>query len=626
MGTNGITKRWVPMLISCLLCGGAWGENIVFPDDAGVINLKTAYGAKADGVTDDTAALQKAVDENKGKNRTLYFPNGTYLVSGSVGIFGGKPHSSDRFLTLQGQSETAVIVKLKDNCAGFSDPAKPKTILSVYKGQGTGDVMHSYVRNLTVDAGSGNPGAVGLVFMSNNVGAMDHVTIRSTDPKGAGKIGLDLSQEQNGPCFIKRVTVTGFDTGIQTGGNFALVLEHITLKNQNVVGFNNTARTTMRDLTSVNRVTAVKNDRNDFLALIEANLTGGAADAPAITSSNPRIYLRDIKQSGYAGVVKDPSGKIVGGDSLDEWYFGKGQALFPVEIASLRLPIEETPDVPWQTDLTQWARVEPDSDAEEIQKVVDDAAKQGKTTLYFPHGTRYRITKPVRIHGPINRIIGMSSLVDVADLYEEFKKGPAVFTFEDLSSDALVVERFFLLGGWKCPAHVTMFANKSGKTIVLKDLGVAGRTKQADPGGRWFIEDVSPSRTSTLAIGKGERLWARQFNPESPKAEMIDVDGGQLWVLGLKTEGRATHLRARNQAKAEIVGGVSYQSWGNQPLDPPMVVIVDSDVSVNFGFYHYKTPFSVIVEETVNNVTRTLRRDDLKDYYLPLYRAGGKPK
>lgn len=71
------------------------------------------FGAKGDGVTDDTAAIQRAVDETKGSNRLLYFPNGIYLVSNSVGISNGKPHSKDRFLSWQGQSRDGTIVKLK---------------------------------------------------------------------------------------------------------------------------------------------------------------------------------------------------------------------------------------------------------------------------------------------------------------------------------------------------------------------------------------------------------------------------------------------------------------------------------------------------------------------------------
>ena len=107
---------------------------------------------------------------------------------------------------------------------------------------------------------------------------------------------------------------------------------------------------------------------------------------------------------------------------------------------------------------------------------------------------------------------------------------------------------------------------------------------------------------------------------------MIEVDGGQLWILGLKTEGRAAHIIARGGAKVELLGGVSYQSWANQPLDPPMFTVINSDASFTFAFYHYNQPFTTIVEETRGNETRTLSRKDLTNYSLPLYRASSASK
>ena len=57
-------------------------QNIVFPKDSGVINVKDApYNAKGDGITDDTAAIQKALSQYPNGNKIIYLPKGTYLVS-----------------------------------------------------------------------------------------------------------------------------------------------------------------------------------------------------------------------------------------------------------------------------------------------------------------------------------------------------------------------------------------------------------------------------------------------------------------------------------------------------------------------------------------------------------------
>jgi hypothetical protein len=265
---------------------------------------------------------------------------------------------------------------------------------------------------------------------------------------------------------------------------------------------------------------------------------------------------------------------------------------------------------------------------EALQGAIDRAAKEGKTTIYFPRRARTydypKLTRPIRVHGSVNRILGMSNIVDIADPGGTLQSGEkAVFTFEDLTSPAVVVERFFLLGGWKGPRKAYMFDNKSGKGLILRNLGMSGLIKKPTPGGECYIEDLP---VSGLFIGPGEKCWARQYNPESPEATMIEVDGGQLWILGLKTEGRARHIVARNGAKVELLGGVSYQSWDKQPIDPPMFTVTNSDASFTFGFYHWNSPFTTIVEETVGSETRTLPRKDLANYHLPLYRACGTGK
>jgi hypothetical protein len=430
-----------------------------------------------------------------------------------------------------------------------------------------------------------------------------------------------------GPCLIQRVTVAGFDTGVEVAHTFSVVLEHLTLRDQNSVGFfNSDGRTTLRGLKSVNRVTAVRNKWLD-LTLVEADLTGGAAENPAIVNEKARLFLRDIRQAGYGPLLKDASGKTVTGASLDEWYDGKGHSSFQGELKTLRLPVKETPEVPWESDLAKWAKVDWSRNGEDVgealQGAIDRAAKEGKTTVYFPRRPRTyeypKISRPIRVHGSVNRILGMSNIVDISDPGGQFQNGQAIFTIENLAGPAVVVERFFLLGGWKGPRQAFMFENKSGKALVLRNLGLSSRVKKASTGGECFIEDVP---ASGLCVGTGEKCWARHYNPESPEANMVEVDGGHLWILGLKTEGRSRHIVARNGAKVELLGGVSYQSWAKQPIDPPMFTVVDSEASFTFGFYHWNQPFTSIVEETVRGETRTLLRKDLQDYHLPLYRAG----
>ncbi len=585
-------------------------DNIVFPPEAGAINVKTQYGAKGDGKTDDTAAIQKAIDENKGKPNTLYFPDGVYLVSDRVGLVGGKAHSPDRFLAYQGQSEQGTIIKVQDNCPAFQDATKPKEVFSMYNGSGTGDCMHGYFNDMTVDTGKGNPGASGVRFFSNNTGGMRNVTIRSSDPNLVGGIGLDLRQGQNGPALIKNVKVVGFDTGIAMNDAFAMTFEHITLEKQKKLGFNCTQRVSMRGLTSNNSVPVVKMATGwATLALVDAELKGGAATEVAILANDkPAIYLRNVKQTGYGALVKDSKGQMVNQASVKEWS-EKPIGAFGRDGTGIMLPIKETPEVPWESDLSKWEMIPSGADTAAVQKAFDDAARAGKTTVCFPRGGSVKINAPIRVTGSVSRIVGMESIVNVSDPSGVFKGKQAVFTFANLTGPAIVVERFFLLGGWKFPAYATMFENKTSKPFILRNVGHGGSTRIPGGGGEFFLEDVSPGRSGTMKVAKGENVWLRQFNPESASANMLEVDGGTAWWLGLKTEGRYTHVAATNGAKVEVLGAASYQSWGDQKFDPPMFKSVNSDIFYSLGFFEHKQPFSVDVEQTIGGKTERLPKD-----------------
>lgn len=48
------------------------------------LNVRSVYGAKGDGISDDTIALQAALDDQPTKNKVIWIPRGTYRISRSL--------------------------------------------------------------------------------------------------------------------------------------------------------------------------------------------------------------------------------------------------------------------------------------------------------------------------------------------------------------------------------------------------------------------------------------------------------------------------------------------------------------------------------------------------------------
>jgi hypothetical protein len=75
----------------------------------GVVSVKD-FGAKGDGVTDDSAAIQKAVDETAGDGRTVFLPAGVYMLQKAVHMRDG--------LTMKGAGRFVTILRLMPSSNG----------------------------------------------------------------------------------------------------------------------------------------------------------------------------------------------------------------------------------------------------------------------------------------------------------------------------------------------------------------------------------------------------------------------------------------------------------------------------------------------------------------------------
>ena len=75
------------MIVCLMLCMGNFAAiaDTSFTNSSKYLNVRS-YGAKGDGTTDDTAAIQKAVNAAKNGQKTVFFPAGFYNVKGSVTV------------------------------------------------------------------------------------------------------------------------------------------------------------------------------------------------------------------------------------------------------------------------------------------------------------------------------------------------------------------------------------------------------------------------------------------------------------------------------------------------------------------------------------------------------------
>lgn len=120
------------------------------------VNILT-LGVKGDGVTDDTAAIQRAIDEHP----TLYIPSGRYLVSDTIRL---KPDTA-----LIGLHPSTTQFDIADSTPAFQGPGAPKPLLETPKG-GT-----NIVTGIGLYTGGINSRAVGAMWMAGADSLMDDV-------------------------------------------------------------------------------------------------------------------------------------------------------------------------------------------------------------------------------------------------------------------------------------------------------------------------------------------------------------------------------------------------------------------------------------------------------------------
>lgn len=609
--SDGLAHRAAPLVLSVRRSSGGSSSRVrrsstspvpfpaeqrTLPAELNLVSVKK-YGAKGDGVTDDTAAIRRALADGRarsgdytGRPKTLFFPAGTYVVSDTLSWIGNS-------MTLQGAGRGTTILRLKDRASGFNSANTPKSVLS----SPAGNMSHrQFIRDLTVNTGRNNAGAIAINFVANNVGAIARVNIQSGD--GLGHSGLNMSRQWPGPLMVNHVAIDGFARGIYTKhAEYGPTFEHITLTNQTFAGILNEGNTlAIRHLTSTNSVPAIRNTESfGSVILLNGTLRGGSSATSAIVNEG-HLYARSVTTQGYRSAIHN-RGTTVSGTSVSEYVSGRRVSLFQSPQRSLNLPIEETPSYE-DTDLTRWARFTPShyGDTSTLQSVLNS----GKSTIYFAPGNYFSYRRRVvTVPATVRRIVGFQSVVNSGP-----DKGGIVFRVEGNSPHPLIIEQF---------NYGVSVEHASSRTVVLKN-GSYRYTDSPQPG-NLFLEDVG---LDALNINYPRNVWARQLNIEGQQTK-INNNGGNLWILGLKTEGAGTVIRTAQGGRTELLGTVIYpaRSLTSAEQQLPAFVTDEASQSLIYSLSSYLPNglHRIQVRERRDGVIRNLMLDQMDGMRMPLY-------
>ena len=608
------------------------GTEILYPANSGLVVDVTAHTLSdasgtipvldPAGTQDATAALQRLVDLLKADTRDdlqespaiLYFPNGIYRLSGR--ITGSARAEGLGWILFQGQSRDGVILRLDDHAPDFQNPDAPLPLLDWFAedliddagNQWTNNAFINGIENLTVDVGTGNPGAIALQFFCNNLGFVRHVRLLAPDTAATG---LDLRGSVNGIGAIRDLTIEGFQVAVDLSHQTSMmpfVFEDIHLSGQSVAGFRVFMNpVSIRGLQSLNTVPAlVSLHEGTLITLTDSTLSGGAPADAALDLRKGSALLRNVLFTGYGALLEDADGFKSPDTAAQDFHSRPRLGTWPdAPEQGLRLDVPPVPDVPHDPPET-WLVVDPEGISDHTQ-LLQAALHSGATTLVLKPG-HFRVSHTLTIGPNVRRIEGQFARITVVadsnrkrDLRQGTPEPMPLFVLAHSNHPALILRRIHSNWGATLPdggyTHTRMFDLRTDIDLILQDVWwTQGPLFRNDPvaGARLFIENVfvlpgssqgDPERPHPAIELHGMSAWMRQINTEMQMPHIVNRSGS-LWVFGFKAgEITGPIVDASHHARTEVLNGVLNTTHNVMPAaydHQPIIRNADSWLSATF--------------------------------------------
>ncbi|MDA3961928.1 MAG: glycoside hydrolase family 55 protein [Planctomycetota bacterium] len=551
-----MSRTILALVAISLALGAAEVPDFIPPANSGVINVRD-HGAVGDGVADDTAVIRAAItaafdrDNRYAAPPMVYLPAGTYRITDSIASQHLKKGWSSGWLSgslIKGQHRDKTIIKLDDNAPGFGDAKKPRFVMATGSeadggndGGGGNRAFRHAIMNLTVDVGSGNPGAVAVDLVVSNRGTLEDAVLRAGPD--SGWCGLRMDRWWPGPGLIKNVRIEGFAQGIRMAGHwqYSMTFDQIELIGQRDVGLlaehNPVFAQRMRFEGPAQAIRITEGDH--LLVLLDSEIIGSDGATGAAIRTEGIADIRDLRCSGFQTIIDGRGDNNLAAknakrsERVERWAQGTQVKRNGKSPEPLNLKVEQTPRVfPGKKD---WV-----DGSGDLQSALDQGG-----IVYLPQGN-YDIKQTLVVRDNVQALIGFQSSLRMVG------EGP-VMRIEN-KRKAVVLEHLWFEGTIE---HV------GTGSVALRHCDVHKGKFMAIGRGKTFIEDV----IGRYEVGAGHKLWARQTNAEFGEEPLLINRGGAMWLLGFKTEGEMVCIEQESGA-TELLGGFFYPLRdvpGNRP-------------------------------------------------------------
>lgn len=584
----------------------------------GYLNVRD-FGAKGDGINDDTPAIRAAISKlppfdvrHPFRAQPIYFPNGIYRIEDTISRLDDQGRYQPA-LILIGESREKTVLRLPDHAPGFEDSRNPKPMVFFssgllggspgaggkhYPDKGEGnDAYQNYAESLTFDVGAGNPGAIGIDYLANNIGALRRINVIAG--KDSGSTGISLRRKWIGPALLSEIAVSGFDVGIAVENTqYGVVFDRLNIAGARAAG--------IRNVSNVVSFSELSIDVQGGMGI--ANL--GAQSL--IVGRNGRIFGKGrqaIQNQGYMNLVNVDTSAFEPLFARDrtQRFDGVFDPANRTDATRWKLPVPPTPQLPearsgdW-ADVTQYgASPDPSIDSTSGIKA---AFASGKPAVYFPNGS-YTVTSQIAIPRTVTRIEGTWSNVNL-----NFKSGdgPESSVFFVASRDQpLLVRRFSFENGNGRAKTLILYASRG--TLLAQDIAAGGIKflERSSTGGEAFLENIT---TSGISVAGPAGIWIRQLNTEGGGVRITNA-GAPLWILGSKTEQNMTLLLNSDGARTEIMGGFVYMVHFKEP-QRPYLINRNGEISASLAeeaFFPY-TAYGTFLDSTIGDRQTEVRATD----------------